>query len=383
MSTNLEYHFIFCSLYSCISCICVFSVVHCCRFCYALWCDVSTFPSPRDDVLSTVEEESERSLSNEDQSLSSKDSNPGLIIINGQTYLSADVPFLSHKKPHLSRSKLSFKSAPSSVQPLPSLSVSSTDTDVSNSATTLSSNDDVDKRKSVTSVPSIHVPTAKGRRYQIYCCFINLMNQFLLQYQAPKLPFLSYSLWDSSGKLRVNNQLKSAVIISRYRYSLFWATMFWDLFVWSLYHVWCWLHPDWVSLEYFWMTWSYMWLRLKAALPVFTALLPLVQINAITIIIIIIIIMGTFNARHIYPIGYSRRRCGATAALIRQPQTHPRNEEPEIRNRILWEGVRFLACRRKPECPEKTYQGGHGIGKPNSRTTTGKLHWWKTKCSST
>ena len=53
----------------------------------------------------------------------------------------------------------------------------------------------------------------------------------------------------------------------------------------------------------------------------------------------------------------------------------PHNEEPEIRNRILWEGVRFLACRRKPKCPEKTYQGGHGIGKPTLRTTTGKLHW--------
>ena len=105
--------------------------------------------------------------------------------------------------------------------------------------------------------------------------------------------------------------------------------------------------------------------------------------NKVSSIIIIIMIMGTFNARHIYPIGYSRRRCGATTALIRQPQTHPHNEEPEIRNSILWEGVRFLACRRKPECPEKTYQGGHGIGKPNSRTTTGKLHWWKTKCSST
>ena len=51
--------------------------------------------------------------------------------------------------------------------------------------------------------------------------------------------------------------------------------------------------------------------------------------------------MGCYNARLIYPIGYSRRRCGATAALIRQPQTHPHNEEPEIRNRILWEGVRF------------------------------------------
>ena len=50
--------------------------------------------------------------------------------------------------------------------------------------------------------------------------------------------------------------------------------------------------------------------------------------------------MGSYNARLIYPIGYSRRRCGATAALIRQPQTHPHNEEPEIQNRILWEGVR-------------------------------------------
>ena len=69
---------------------------------------------------------------------------------------------------------------------------------------------------------------------------------------------------------------------------------------------------------------------------------------------IIIIMMGSYNARLIYPIGYSRRRCGATAALIRQPQTHPHNEEPEIRNRILWEGVRFLgvggnrSARRKP-----------------------------------
>ena len=69
------------------------------------------------------------------------------------------------------------------------------------------------------------------------------------------------------------------------------------------------------------------------------------------------LMMGSYNARHIYPAGYSRHRCGATAALIRQPQPHPHNEEPEIRNRILWEGVRFLGCRRKPEYPEKTYQG--------------------------
>ena len=85
--------------------------------------------------------------------------------------------------------------------------------------------------------------------------------------------------------------------------------------------------------------------------------------------------MGSYNARHIYPTGYSRHRCGATVALIRQPQPHPHNEEPEILNRISWEGVQFLGCRRKPEYSEKTYQGGHGIGKPNSRTTTDKLHW--------
>ena len=52
--------------------------------------------------------------------------------------------------------------------------------------------------------------------------------------------------------------------------------------------------------------------------------------------------MGSYNARLFYPIGYSRCRCGAIAALIRQPQTHPHNVEPEIRNRILWEGARLL-----------------------------------------
>ena len=64
--------------------------------------------------------------------------------------------------------------------------------------------------------------------------------------------------------------------------------------------------------------------------------------------------MGSYNAQLIYPIGYSRHHCGATSALIRQPQTHPHNEEPEIQNRILWEGVRFLgvggnwSAQRKP-----------------------------------
>ena len=42
------------------------------------------------------------------------------------------------------------------------------------------------------------------------------------------------------------------------------------------------------------------------------------------------VMMGSYNARLIYPIECSRRRCGATAALIRQPQTHPHNEEPEF-----------------------------------------------------
>ena len=85
--------------------------------------------------------------------------------------------------------------------------------------------------------------------------------------------------------------------------------------------------------------------------------------------------MGSYNARLIYPIEYSRCRCGATAALIRQPQTHPHNEEPEIQYGtdfffFMGRGPIFR-CRRKPECPEKTYQGGYGIGKPNSHTTTG------------
>ena len=63
---------------------------------------------------------------------------------------------------------------------------------------------------------------------------------------------------------------------------------------------------------------------------------------------------GAAVGRLEYQIGYSRRRCGATAALIRQPQTHPHNEESEIRNKILWEEVQFLgvggnrSARRKP-----------------------------------
>ena len=57
--------------------------------------------------------------------------------------------------------------------------------------------------------------------------------------------------------------------------------------------------------------------------------------------IIIIIMMGSYNARLIYPIGYSRRRCGATAALIRQPQNHPHNEEPEYGTEFYGKGSDF------------------------------------------
>ena len=70
--------------------------------------------------------------------------------------------------------------------------------------------------------------------------------------------------------------------------------------------------------------------------------------------------MGSYNVRLIYPIGYSKRRCGATAALIRQPQIHTHNEEPEIRNRMFMGRGPIFRCRRKPEYPEKTYQGEYG-----------------------
>ena len=59
----------------------------------------------------------------------------------------------------------------------------------------------------------------------------------------------------------------------------------------------------------------------------------------------------------------------------RQLADTPSQQETRIMGQNLWERVRFLVCRRKPECPEKTYQGGYGICKPNSCTTTGKLHW--------
>ena len=51
--------------------------------------------------------------------------------------------------------------------------------------------------------------------------------------------------------------------------------------------------------------------------------------------------MGFYNAQLIYPIGYSRRRYGATAALIRQPQTHPHNEEPDDGTEFYGKGSDF------------------------------------------
>ena len=47
----------------------------------------------------------------------------------------------------------------------------------------------------------------------------------------------------------------------------------------------------------------------------------------------------------------------------KQACTH--NVRPEI-----WK-IPIFKCMRKPERPEKTYEGGYGIGKPNSHTTTG------------
>ena len=74
---------------------------------------------------------------------------------------------------------------------------------------------------------------------------------------------------------------------------------------------------------------------------------------------------------------------GQPHALIRQPQNHPHNEEPEIRNRILWDRGPIFRCRRKPECPEKTYQGGYG----HRQTKFTYNHWLaalvKGKCTST
>ena len=97
--------------------------------------------------------------------------------------------------------------------------------------------------------------------------------------------------------------------------------------------------------------------------------------------------MGSYNARlqkEFTLFGYSRRRCGATAALIRQPQTHPHNEDPEIRNKILWEGVTIFRCRRKPECPDIKPTK---VGMESANQIHIRNHWQaaleKGKCTST
>ena len=64
------------------------------------------------------------------------------------------------------------------------------------------------------------------------------------------------------------------------------------------------------------------------------------------------------------------------ALLCDSRSTHIGNTEPQaVKLDQKYERIPILRCRRKPECPEKTYQGGYGIGKPNSHITTGYLHW--------
>ena len=83
---------------------------------------------------------------------------------------------------------------------------------------------------------------------------------------------------------------------------------------------------------------------------------------------------------------------GTQGAIVGQPQrssgshrqTHPHNEETRNTEQILCQGVRFLARRRKPEHPEKTHKASmESANQIHIYTTTGKLHWWKTKCKST
>ena len=49
--------------------------------------------------------------------------------------------------------------------------------------------------------------------------------------------------------------------------------------------------------------------------------------NEMDILIIMMMMMGSYNARHIYPTGYTQGAAvGATVALIRQPQPHPSSD---------------------------------------------------------
>ena len=78
-------------------------------------------------------------------------------------------------------------------------------------------------------------------------------------------------------------------------------------------------------------------------------------------------IIGSCDARHIHSTKCWRRRYGMPQHSNWWTADTPSQRGTRITG---W----FLVWRR---CPEKTYQGGYGIGKPNSHTTTGKLHWWK------
>ena len=85
---------------------------------------------------------------------------------------------------------------------------------------------------------------------------------------------------------------------------------------------------------------------------------------------IFIIIIGSCNTWHIHSMECSRSHCGMPQHSNRWLADTPSHWGTRIKGQNIWEGVRFLVCRRKPECPEKTYQGGYGIGKPNLRTPT-------------
>ena len=71
--------------------------------------------------------------------------------------------------------------------------------------------------------------------------------------------------------------------------------------------------------------------------------------------------MSSYNARLIYPIGYSKaplwgNRGVRQAATDTPSQRGTRNTEQNFMGRGL-----IFRCWRKPECPEKTYQGRYGI----------------------
>ena len=86
---------------------------------------------------------------------------------------------------------------------------------------------------------------------------------------------------------------------------------------------------------------------------------------------------GLVTCNIIHSIECSRHQCGMPQCSNSQLTDTLSHCSNKITGQNLWEGVRFSACR-KPESTKKTYQCGYGIGKPNSCTTTVKLHWLKT-----